>query len=202
MFQPKAIPGVDEMLGQFREVGHDLFTQGLVSCQSGNLSVRIGEQLVITHRGSTLGSIAQADLVETGIERNDRATPLASTELAVHRSIYRKTPALAVVHAHPPYSVALSFVEEEIVPVDLEGQSLLSRVPVLGKGMALKPADLADEIAEGLLRHKVVLVHSHGSFAASQLLEEAYYYTSLLEQSCRLIYLLKMLRASSGNGEG
>jgi len=36
-------------------------------------------------------------------------------------------------------------------------------------------------------------VRGHGSFAAGQLLEEAYYYTSVLEQSCRLLYLLKAL---------
>jgi len=40
----------------------------------------------------------------------------------------------------------------------------------------------------------VVLVRGHGTFAASQLLEEAYYYTVVLEQSCRLLYLLKALQ--------
>jgi len=182
------------MLCQFQAVGHNLFTQGLVSYQSGNLSVRFGEQLVITHRGSTLGSMSEADLVETGIAKNDRATPLASRELAVHRCIYKKTSALAIVHAHPPYAVALSFVEQEIVPFDVEGQTLLGKVPILGREVAEKAVDLAEEIAEALIQHKVVLVQSHGSFAASQLLEEAYYYTSVLEQSCRLLYLLKALK--------
>ena len=84
------------MLSQFQTVGHALFTQGLVSCYSGNLSIKLGEHLLITHRGSMLGSIGEADLVETGITKNDRATPLASTELEVHRSIYKKTSALAV----------------------------------------------------------------------------------------------------------
>ncbi len=63
--------------------------------------------------------------METEIARNDRAMPLASAELAVHRSIYKKTSALAVVHAHPPYAVALSFTEKEIVPCDMEGRVLL-----------------------------------------------------------------------------
>ena len=184
------------MLCQFQAIGHDLFTQGLVSCQSGNLSVRFGEQLVITHRGSTLSSINEADLVETGIAKNDRATPLASTELAVHRCIYKKTAALAVVHAHPPYAVALSFVEKEIIPFDAEGKALMSTVPVLGKEITVKAVDLAEEIAEALTRYKVVLVRSHGSFAIGQLLDEAYYYTSVLEQSCRLLYLLRALKVN------
>ena len=148
-----------------------------------------------------MGSIKEADLVETGISRNDRATPLASTELAVHRCIYKETSALAVVHAHPPYAVALSFMEKEIIPCDMEGQAVLSKVPVIGTKTAVKVGGLAEEIAEALKRYKVVLVQGHGSFAASQLLEEAYYYTSVLEQSCRILYLLKVLRGSPERSE-
>jgi len=181
------------MLSQFKAVGHALFTQGLVSSCSGNLSIKLGKHLVITHRGSTLGSIGEADLVETGIAKNDRATPLASSELAVHRCIYKNTSTLAVVHAHPPYAVALSFMEKEIIPCDMEGRALLPKVLILGKGIVVKAGDLAEEIAETLKQYKVVLVWGHGSFAAGQLLEEAYYYTGVLEQSCRLLYLLKAL---------
>lgn len=181
------------MLSQFQMVGHALFAQGLVSSYSGNLSIRQRERLLITHRGSALGSITEGDLVETGIAKNNRATPLASSELVVHRSIYKNTSALAIVHAHPPYAVALSFTEKEIIPHDMEGRSLLPMVPILGKEIMVKAGDLSEEIAEALRQCKVVLVKGHGSFAIGQLLEEAYYYTSVLEQSCRLLYLLKAL---------
>jgi L-fuculose-phosphate aldolase len=184
------------MLSQFQAVGQALFIQGLVSSQGGNLSVKLGERLVITHRGSTLGSIQEGDLVETGINKNNRATPLASIELEVHRCIYQHTSALAVVHAHPPYAVALSFMEKEIIPCDVEGQALLSRVPILATGIAVKTGELAGEIARLLSEHKVVLVRGHGSFAVSQLLEEAYCHTVVLEHSCRLLYLLKALRVN------
>ena len=182
------------MLSQFQVVGQALFTQGLVSPQGGNLSVKLGERLVITHRGSGLGYIQEGDLVETGINKNNRVTPLASTELEVHRC--KKTPALAVVHAHPPYAVALSFTEKEIVPPDIEGRALLSRVPVLCTGSGGKAVELADRMAKLLRDHRVVLVRGHGTFAASQLLEEAYYYTVVLEHSCRLLYLLKALQVN------
>ncbi|HEU65942.1 MAG TPA: aldolase [Chloroflexi bacterium] len=188
------------MLSQFQAVGQALFTQGLVSSQGGNLSVKLGEHLVITHRGSTLGSIQEGDLVETGINKNNRATPLASIELEVHRCIYQNTSALAVVHAHPPYAVALSFTEKEIIPCDVEGRALLSSVPILGTETEAKTktGELAGEIARLLSEYKVVLVRGHGSFAVSQLLEEAYCYTVVLEQSCRLLYLLKALHVKTG----
>ncbi len=65
-----------------------------------------------------LGNLTEQDLIDTGINRNDRNTPLASSELAVHRAIYRETRARAIVHAHPPYANTLALVEKEIVPRD------------------------------------------------------------------------------------
>ncbi len=182
------------LVRQFQAVGRELCARGLVSSHSGNLSIRLGERLCITHRGSMLGQLEEHDLVETGIFKNDRFTPLASTELAVHRAIYKQTSASAIVHAHPAYAVALSFCEKTIVPCDMEGALLLSRVPVLGKKGPVLPGEMAEEIAEALTTHKVVLVRGHGSFAVGQLLEEAYYYTTTLEESCRLLCLLKMMQ--------
>ena len=182
------------ILAQFQNVGRDLFTTGLVSSHSGNLSIRLGERLIITRRRCGLGSIGEHDLIETGISKNDRNTPLASIELAVHRTIYRETPALAVVHAHPPHAVALSLTETEIVPMCNEGLSALGRVPVLGWNMDVQPGGLADIIAQALKKHRIVMVHGHGSFAIGQLLEEAHDYTTTLEENCQVACLLKSLQ--------
>lgn len=181
------------ILGQFQSVGHDLFTRGLVSSHSGNLSVRLGERLLITRRGSRLNCLEEHDLVETGVDRNDRNTPLASVELAVHRAIYQQTPALAVVHAHPPHAIALSLTETEIVPSDSEGLSNLGHVAVLGWDMEVKPGGMADVISGALAHCRIVMVRGHGSFAIGQLLEEAHRYTATLEESCRVLCLLKSL---------
>jgi len=190
------------ILTQFKTVGSELFTKGLVSSHSGNLSIRLGERIIITRRNCGLGCLEEHDLVETGLNRNDRNTPLASIELAVHRAIYQATSASAIVHAHPPHAVALSLTETEIVPDDTEGLSLLGRVPVLGWGMEVKPGGLADVIAEALREHRVVMVHGHGSFAIGQLLEEAHDYTASLEESCQVICLLKSLRGEAPPKKG
>ena len=183
------------ILTQFQMVGQDLCSRGLVSSHSGNLSIRMGDRIIITHRSSMLGCLREHDLIETGISKNDRWTPLASTELAVHRAIYQQTSALAIVHAHPPYAIALSLTEAEIVPSDAEGLSILGRVPVLGWHMEVRLGGMADIIAQALKQHRIVMVHGHGSFAIGQLLEEAHNYTTTLEKSCQVIYLLKSLQA-------
>lgn len=182
------------ILSQFQTVGRDLFTRGLVSSHSGNLSIRLGERLCITHRQSMLGNLRQQDLVETGVIRNDRCTPWASTELFVHRTIYQKTTAQAVVHAHPPYTVALSFNQTEIVPSDMEGRLLMPQVSVLVPDAAnCRPGGLAEQIAEALKDSRIVVIRGHGTFATGQLLEEAYHYTTTLEESSRILYLLRAI---------
>jgi len=45
------------ILSQFQTVGRDLFSQGLVSSHGGNLSIRLGDRLIITRRGSMLGNL-------------------------------------------------------------------------------------------------------------------------------------------------
>jgi L-fuculose-phosphate aldolase len=180
---------------QFQEVGRDLFTRGLVSSHTGNLSIRLGDNLIITRRGSQLGCLQEQDLIETGIFKNDRSTPLASTELAVHRTIYQVTSALAVIHAHPPHSIALSLKEKKIVPNSTEGYNTIGVVPVLGWGMEVKPGGMADIIAEALKDRRIIMVHGHGTFATGQLLEEAFNYTTTLEENCQVICLLKSLEA-------
>lgn len=182
------------ILSQFQAVGRDLFARGLVSSSTGNMSVRLGDRIIITRRGSQLGCLQENDLIETGISKNDRYTPLASIELPVHRAIYQATSASAIIHAHPPHAIALSLTETEIVPTDAEGLSILNHVPVLGWDTKVKLGGLADIIAQALKQCRLILVCGHGSFAVGQLLEEAHNCTTLLEESCRVIYLLKSLQ--------
>lgn len=184
------------ILSQFQSVGRDLFTRGLVSSHTGNLSIRLRNRLIITRRDCMLGSIEESDLIETGINKNDRATPLASTELVVHRAIYKTTPARAIIHAHSPHAIALSLMVEEIVPNCAEGLSTVGRVPVLGWNMEVEPGELAEIIAEALKQHRIIMVHGHGSFAVGQLLEDAYNFTTALEESSQVNCLLKSLQVS------
>ena len=175
---------------QFQETGRELFTRGLVSSHTGNLSIRLGDNLIITRRGSQLDSLQEQDLIETGIFKDDRSTPLASTELEVHRAIYRRTSALVIIHAHPPYSVTLSMKGKSIVS-GIEGYKTIGDVPVLGWDMEVRPGGLADIISEALSDRRIVMVYTHGTFATGQVFEEALNYTTTFEENCQAICLQK-----------
>lgn len=181
------------MLKDFQLVGRDLFAAHLNNSHSGNLSARKGSSIVITRRGSMLGHLEEEDLIFTGLENDDQNTPLASTEIGVHRAVYRGTPALAVVHAHPPHAVALSLLLDQIIPVDAEGLYLLGKIPVLSPKETIASREL-EGILPGVLReYKVAVVRGHGSFAAGQTLEEAYKWTTSLEHSCRILCITTYL---------
>ena len=109
------------------------------------------------------------------------------------------TPAVALGHARPPHATALSLIEREIGPRNAEGPSAIGTVPVVAWHTEGKPSVLANVIAQALKQQRIIMVHGHGSFAIGQLLEEAYNITTMLEESCQILCLLKSLQVSSSN---
>ena len=185
---------IDERIYQrFREIGRDMYVDRLISSHGGNLSVRFGDRVIIKRRGAMLGRLKPHDLVETGLAKNDSGVALASTELIVHRAIYQATPALAVAHAHPRTAVALSLSRDEIVPIDNEGSYALKKVPVVAVEMASGSREMADTIAAALQEYKIVMLRGHGSFATGQTLDEAFQWTSALEESSQIILMTKLI---------
>jgi L-fuculose-phosphate aldolase len=188
------------LLSDFQRVGRDLCLTGLNNSHSGNLSVRQGNRIIITRTGSMLGYLEEKDLIETGLATNNVDAVLASMEIGVHRAIYMDTPAQAVVHAHPVHAISLSLLEDEIIPVDSEGAYLLDRIPVLCAQCTIGSPEVAEKLPILLRGHKIALVRGHGSFAVGKSLEEAYHWTSCLENVCRIIYLIRTLNGSDING--
>ena len=175
----------------FREIGRDMYVHNLVSSHGGNISMRFGDRIIIKRRGAQLGRLKPHDLIETGLEKNDSGVALASTELIVHRAIYKATPALAVCHAHPRRAIAFSLSRDEIIPIDNEGSYLLKKVPVVETEFASGTKQMADTLANALRSYKIVMMRGHGSFATGQTLDEAFQWTDALEEVCEIILYAK-----------
>lgn len=180
------------MYREFRRIGRDLFLSGLITSHGGNLSVRLGDRIFITRRGAMLGHLEKKDIIETGLYEDDSGIALASSEIIVHRTIYQKTAALAVVHAHPPYTVVLSLSRDAIIPLDSEASYLLHRVPVLAAEKTIGSAEVANLVAPALQDYKIVVLRGHGTFATGQFLEEAFQWTSSLEAASQIVYLVEL----------
>jgi L-fuculose-phosphate aldolase len=181
------------LLKEAQRIGRELVKMGLISSHGGNLSVRMGDMLLITRRGCMLGDLKKGDIIETGLEKEDSKVVLASSELIVHRAIYQATAALAIVHCHPPSAIALSLEMDAIVPLDSEGSYLLHRVPVVATGKTIGSEEVAQLLPPVLKEYKIAMLRGHGSFAVGQMLEEALMLSSALEVSSKIFILARLL---------
>ncbi len=181
------------ILEQFQQIGRDLFVHNLISSHGGNISIRVGDRILITRRGSMLGRLEARDIIETGLHKKDSGVMLASTELIVHRAIYLATPGLAIVHAHPRRAIAFGLARDEIVPIDNEGSYLLKKAPVVEVEFASGTSKMANTVADALKSYKIVMLRGHGSFAIGQTLDEAFQWTDVLEEASEIILHSKML---------
>ncbi|MBA7695449.1 3-oxo-tetronate 4-phosphate decarboxylase [subsurface metagenome] len=178
----------------FIKIGRELFIRGLIASHSGNLSVKRRNEILITRRGSMLGNLTKEDIVSVLLKADK--VEAASRELVVHRAIYQATSALACVHAHPPYAIALSLIENEIIPIDEEGAFYLPRVPILAIEDTIGSEVVASQLAKLFNGNKIAMIKGHGSFAIGETLEEAYLKTSSLEHSSQIIHLVKTVSPS------
>ncbi len=182
------------MWREMSRIGKKLVKSGLVESHFGNISVRIGNRMLITRSGCSLDEITENSVVEVSVEGTCPLDMIASSESIVHRAIYRNTPALAIVHAHCPFSVTLSLLHEgkSIIPADSEGQYFLGEVPVVKGGIGSD--ELACNLAAALASHKSAVVFGHGTFAIGKILEEAYVTTTQVEHSCKIRYWYDLAR--------
>lgn len=183
-------PRIYEM---FRDIGRDLYVQNMISSHGGNLSVRLGDRVVIKRRGAMLGNLKPQDLVETRLDKNDSGVALASTELLVHRTVYMNTPALAICHCHPRTAIAFSLSRDEIVPIDNEASYLLKKVPIVMEEFASGTPQMANKVAGALKNYKIIMLRGHGSFATGQTLDEAFFWSSTLEEACQIMLSTKQI---------
>ena len=185
------------MLDQFQRFGSDLFYRGLTSSHGGNMSVRMGDRIIITRTGAMLAHLEERDLIEIGLDEDDSNIMLTSSELVVHREIYLNTSALAIVHVHLPHAVALSMcVKKAIITIDSEESYLFRNVLVLQTESTVGSKDVARVAGEVLREYKIFILRGHGCFAIGPVLEEAFQWCSSLEESCKMYYLTKTLQAA------
>ncbi len=181
-------------------VSRRAYERGLVAGVSGNNSLRIpGTDLVlIKTTGCCQGDMDTADTVVLTMD-GEVLEPgkVPSKEWRWHAAIYRVRPDVgAVVHLHPPYSVAFAVANQVPKIVHTAGRGHLRRIEMV----ELLPAgseELAEVItsmfSDGELR--VALMREHGTISVGPDLRTAYYRTEYLEDVAKVALLAAQLGA-------
>ena len=174
----------------------EFFAQRLVDLDllewyGGNISVRLGNDLLINRTRAIATERGAMPVVRTGIFEDDENTPWASSALAIHRAIYQRTDAQTIIHAHPRHATLLSFFVDEIVPVEENG------FLYIGPGARVIAAPVlygwnlvADALADALRDRRAVMLKWHGSFVKGDTLDEAMHATRGLNNAAEFILRL------------
>lgn len=194
--------------------GTRLGARGLIAAAEGNLSVRLpGDCILITPAGGRKDALEPNELLVVPLDQspaNDdaaRGGPRPSSDVAIHRAIYRARPDVeAVVHAHVPAAMALTLAGETPDPAALpETALLLPRLPLVPFGVP-GSAELATRIAaafvDGDPRPAAVLLELHGAVAVGATIAEAVDRMELVDVLCRVWRDAAILRRARDGRRG
>lgn len=174
--------------------GKKMVERGLVSAHAGNISKRIGNAMLISRRGSMLDEL-EDKIVEVTLTPPSPLDHVASSELPMHRAIYRQTEANAVFHGHGRFSIIESLTTEasQVTPVDSESAYYLPVIPIIEAPSGTE--ELGHAAAVALKQYRGVLIRGHGVVTRGANIAEAYAVLAMIEQACHIRYHLALARA-------
>lgn len=180
----------EQLAAQYRHVEEI----GLNELSSGNLSVRFGDNMLISPSGATAQSVAADNIVEVSLHGTWQGDHKPSTEWQMHAAIYRRHEAAnAVVHTHSDHCVALASNRMALPGFHyLVGTFGGPDVPCIPYS-TFGTSQLAKDAAEALTHRTACLLANHGMIARGASLEEAVETAHRLEILCRQYLLARQL---------
>ncbi|WP_078854853.1 class II aldolase/adducin family protein [Streptomyces sp. NRRL F-5135] len=160
--------------------------EGLVVGTSGNVSVRVGDLVLVTPSGVPYERLGPDDLIAVGLDGRQVLGGLTPTsELPMHLAVYRATTATAVVHTHAVHATAVSTLVPELPLVHYMAAALGGPVRVAPYAL-YGSEELAAHMMDALRDRTACLLRNHGTVAYGASLAQAYDRTAQLEWMCRL----------------
>lgn len=175
---------LDGVRQQVADTCKALARDGLVVGTAGNVSVRVGDLVVISPSGLDYEAMTGADVGVHRLDGEPVDAPLKpSSELPLHLAVYGGSAHTAVVHTHAPASTALSTLVDE-VPASHYYTALF------GGGIRVAPYatfgsdDLATGVADALRDRTAALMGNHGAVVVGDDLTKVLGLVAYLEYVC------------------
>jgi L-fuculose-phosphate aldolase len=172
-----------------------LCPDGLVVGTSGNLSIRVGDLVVVTPSGLDYDALTPDLVCVCDLDGRLVEGPLEPTsEMPLHLSVYKTTAHEAVVHTHATSAAAVSLLVDEL-------PSIHYLVALFGGAVRVAPyatygtPELAASVTEALDGRTGCLMANHGTVTVGPSLGKAYLLNQYLEWLCEV-----WLRASTAGG--
>ena len=177
-------------------IGRLLHSKGFVAAMDGNISARLGEDLILsTPTCMSKGMMEPEDLVLVDLRgRKIEGRRMVSSEIQMHLLIYRLRPEVhGIVHAHPPTATGFAasglaldraLVSEIVVA--------LGSVPLARYGTPGTPELLAalEPLIPG---HEAILMANHGAVTYGEDVLRAYMHMETVEHFAKISLVAHVL---------
>ena len=178
------------------EIGRRIYDRQFAAANDGNITVRVSENEVLCtptlHCKGFLvpDDISMVDM--TGKQLSGRKK--RSSEALLHLEIYKQRDDIkSVVHCHPPHATAFAIAREPIPQCILpEVEVFLGDVPIT-KYETPGGQSFADTIIPFVKKTNVMILANHGTVSYGESVEQAYWWTEILDAYCRMLILAKQL---------
>lgn len=179
---------------QIVQHGRSLVADGLTQQTSGNLSVRVGDEIAISPSGIPYDDISADDIVVVDLEGSVvEGTRTPSSETPLHTATYRNREDVgAVVHSHSPYATTFACLGRPIDPVHYLISTAGKGVPVAAYGRN-GTEDLGRKAVEAIGPDGAVLLRNHGVMTVGDDLPDAYDVAARVEFSARMHYQAEVI---------
>ncbi len=173
-----------------------LYTQGLTTTSGGNISMRVGDKVVITPSQIDKGRLQEDQIGIVTLEGENLTPELPlSMETGMHLAIYKKRPDVrAVVHAHPVTASSFAVSKTSPIMTELAGETwALVGKPEFAPYEIMGSPELAEVVSETTLKSDAVLMENHGVLAVGNSLINAFNKLELMEAAAKTTLITKLI---------
>jgi L-fuculose-phosphate aldolase len=190
---------------EITRVGRLMYEKGFIAASDGNISARLDDRrILITPSGLHKGMMEPDQLLV--VDQNGRRVGPSTaanrqlkptSELPMHLEAFRQRPDIqAVVHAHPPVTVALSIagvpLSECLLP---EVIVFLGIIPTSAYSTPSSEENVG-AIRQLIVNHDALVLQRHGSLTVGDSPMQAFMRLETVEQNSRIAFMLRQLGAS------
>ncbi len=172
------------------KTGRELYEEGLIRGNSGNISAKIPgtNTFLIKASGACMKLLKPEELVLVDLQGNKiKGEMNTSLETPMHAAVYlARSDVQAVVHTHAPMATAFGIAKIEIVPLQVEMFMLLPNgVPIIPFEHPGSKA-LADIVQKKIADYDAVILENHGVVTVGPTIETASNLNEMVEEAAKI----------------
>ena len=181
----------DRKITEMIDFCHQLYRKNLVSSTGGNVSVKVGNNILITATGICLGDVTTQYLVEIDLEGNVIGKGIPSKESDFHLKMYKNFQNCQIVaHIHSPYIIAASLMINDStseMPIFSPGYATrVGFIPIIPYYMP-GSKELSNAVIQKINDNCAVILQNHGLVCWGETIKELINIIEEIEENAKIL---------------